>query len=261
MNFWTVRTTCPYCGVGCQLTYHVKDNTIIRVDGRDGPSNHNRLCVKGRYGQDYARHPQRLTVPLIRRPDAPKHAGAVTDAATAMRYFREASWDEALSLVADRLGDIRAEYGATSVLNLASAGCTSALHGTIPLLRRFLNFYGGATRFTGSYSIGAIQFILPYLFGEDWKNSGFDAATMQHSEMIILWGANVLEARLGTDVNARLLEAARRGAQIVVIDPRRSRSAPRTWRGAGSRTRGCRCTRSRRGCAVSASTRRKLPRA
>ena len=123
---------------------------------------------------------------------------------------------------------MRAKYGAASVLNLASAGCTSALHGTIPLLRRFLNLYGGATRFTGSYSNGAAQFILPYLFGDQWKSSGFDAATMQYAEMIVLWGANVLEARLGTDVNARLLEAARRGAQIVVIDPRRSRTARKT---------------------------------
>ena len=62
----------------------------------------------------------------------------------------------------------------------------------------------------------------------EWMSSGFDAATMQYAEMIVLWGANVLEARLGTDVNARLLEAARRGAQIVVIDPRRSRTARKT---------------------------------
>ena len=65
---------CPYCGVGCQLTYNVKDNKILFVEGRDGPANHGRLCVKGRYGFDYAHHPQRLTKPLIRRADAPKRA-------------------------------------------------------------------------------------------------------------------------------------------------------------------------------------------
>ena len=69
----TVDSVCPFCGVGCQLTYHVKDNTIVRVDGRDGPANHDRLCVKGRYGFDYAHHPHRLTKPLIRKPGAPKH--------------------------------------------------------------------------------------------------------------------------------------------------------------------------------------------
>ena len=70
-----VDSVCPYCGVGCQLTYHVKDDKILRTSkGRDGPANHNRLCVKGRYGFDYAHHPQRLTVPLIRRkPTRPRH--------------------------------------------------------------------------------------------------------------------------------------------------------------------------------------------
>ncbi len=62
----SVNSLCPYCGVGCQLTYHVKDDKILYVEGRDGPANHSRLCVKGRYGFDYSRHPQRLTVPLIR---------------------------------------------------------------------------------------------------------------------------------------------------------------------------------------------------
>src|SRR6266571_6650422 len=68
----TVESVCPYCGVGCQLTYHVKDNAILRVEGRDGLANHGRLCVKGRYGFDYVHHRQRLTKPLIRKAGAPK---------------------------------------------------------------------------------------------------------------------------------------------------------------------------------------------
>ena len=74
-----VESVCPYCGVGCQLTYNVKDNRILFVNGRDGPANHSRLCVKGRYGFDYAHHPQRLTVPLIRRADAPKRGDFTMD--------------------------------------------------------------------------------------------------------------------------------------------------------------------------------------
>src|SRR5262249_21697848 len=70
----TVPSVCPYCGVGCQITYHVKDNHIVRVEGRDGPANRERLCVKGRFGFDYVAHPHRLTKPLIRKPDAPKSA-------------------------------------------------------------------------------------------------------------------------------------------------------------------------------------------
>ena len=68
----SVDSVCPYCGVGCQLTYHVKDNRILYVEGRDGPANRSRLCVKGRFGVDYVHHPQRLTRPLIRKSGIPK---------------------------------------------------------------------------------------------------------------------------------------------------------------------------------------------
>ena len=70
----SVDTLCPYCGVGCQTTVHVKDNRILHVDGRDGPANENRLCVKGRFGFDYIHHPDRLTKPLIRRDGVAKDA-------------------------------------------------------------------------------------------------------------------------------------------------------------------------------------------
>ena len=68
-----VDSVCPYCGVGCQLTYNIKDNTILYVQGKDGPANSSRLCVKGRYGFDYVQHQHRLTKPLIRKPGVPKH--------------------------------------------------------------------------------------------------------------------------------------------------------------------------------------------
>ena len=98
-----VQSLCPYCGVGCQLTYNVKDNKILYVNGRDGPANHGRLCVKGRYGFDYAHHPQRLRVPLIRRADAPKRADATMDPERVLDVFREATWEEALELAGGRL--------------------------------------------------------------------------------------------------------------------------------------------------------------
>ena len=80
-----VESVCPYCGVGCQLIYQIKDDRIVAVEGKDGPANHNRLCVKGRFGFDYVHHPDRLTEPLIRkdgvlearcrdRPGQPLHA-------------------------------------------------------------------------------------------------------------------------------------------------------------------------------------------
>jgi formate dehydrogenase major subunit len=73
-----VDSVCPYCGVGCQLTYHVKDGRIDHVDGAPGPANDGRLCVKGRFGFDYVHSPDRLTVPLIRRAGAPKDPALLT---------------------------------------------------------------------------------------------------------------------------------------------------------------------------------------
>src|SRR5689334_11937 len=102
-----VRSVCPYCGVGCQLTFNVKDNQILHVEGRDGPSNHGRLCVKGRYGFDYVHHKQRLTKPLIRKPGIPKHPDLTMDPANPLEYFREATWDEALDLAAGKLRELR----------------------------------------------------------------------------------------------------------------------------------------------------------
>src|SRR5262249_28065532 len=75
----TVDSVCPYCGVGCQLTYHVKNNRILRVEGRDGPANEERLCVKGRYGFDYVHHPHRLTRPLVRKAGVAKSADFTVD--------------------------------------------------------------------------------------------------------------------------------------------------------------------------------------
>src|SRR5712672_3451662 len=69
-----VDSLCPFCGVGCQVTYQVKDDKVIYAEGRDGPANHNRLCVKGRFGFDYIHHPHRLTKPLVRLPNANKDA-------------------------------------------------------------------------------------------------------------------------------------------------------------------------------------------
>ena len=117
-----VESVCPYCGVGCQLTYHVKDDKILFVEGRDGPANHGRLCVKGRYGFDYAHHPQRLTKPLIRRKDAPpKRGDFVMDPNRVMDVFFEASWEEALEFAGGKLKAIRDQHGKKSLAGFGSA--------------------------------------------------------------------------------------------------------------------------------------------
>jgi predicted molibdopterin-dependent oxidoreductase YjgC len=105
-----VRTTCSYCGVGCQMELHVKDNRVVQVTGVENtPPNYGSLCVKGRYGFNFIGSPERLTTPLI------KENGS----------FRESSWDEALGLVARRLGEIKAASGPDSIGVLTSARITN----------------------------------------------------------------------------------------------------------------------------------------
>jgi formate dehydrogenase major subunit len=117
----TVDSVCPYCGVGCLLTYHVKDNKILQVKGRNGPANKGRLCVKGRFGFDYIHHPERLTNPLIRRDNIPKSAHLDFDPSNPLAIFREASWDEALNFAANGLKKIIKEQGKYALAGLGSA--------------------------------------------------------------------------------------------------------------------------------------------
>src|SRR5216683_2589350 len=121
----TVDSVCPYCGVGCLLTYNVKGNKILWVQGREGPANSNRLCVKGRYGFDYVQHRHRLTRPLIRKPGMKKHKDFVVDPDNWSQVFREASWEEALDFAAKGLRDIRDKYGKKSLAGFGSAKGTN----------------------------------------------------------------------------------------------------------------------------------------
>jgi predicted molibdopterin-dependent oxidoreductase YjgC len=106
----SVRTTCSYCGVGCQIDLHVKDNRVMQVTGaEETPPNFGSLCVKGRFGFDFIGSPERLTRPLIR-----ENGG-----------FRESTWEEATTLVASRLGEIKAAHGPDSIGVLISARITN----------------------------------------------------------------------------------------------------------------------------------------
>lgn len=113
-EFTPVRSICSYCGVGCNLTLYVKDGRIVKVKGYENPEvNNGWLCVKGRFGHDYVHSPDRLTRPLIREGE--RGSGA----------FREATWEEALELVARRLKEIKDRYGPQAVGFLCSAKCTN----------------------------------------------------------------------------------------------------------------------------------------
>ncbi len=116
-----VDSLCPFCGVGCQVTYQVKDDKVIYAEGRDGPANHNRLCVKGRFGFDYIHHPHRLTKPLVRLPNAKKDSNDQVDPANPFTHFREATWEEALDIAAKGLVKIRNEKGVKALAGFGSA--------------------------------------------------------------------------------------------------------------------------------------------
>ena len=122
-----VDSVCPYCGVGCQITYHVQDDKIAWVDGRNGPANENRLCVKGRFGFDYIAHPERLLRPLLRREDAPPKSSLVQnpDRSLLHTHFREASWDEALDAAAAGLRHLRDSHGGGALAGFGSAKCSN----------------------------------------------------------------------------------------------------------------------------------------
>src|SRR5216684_2443814 len=117
-----VDSLCPFCGVGCQVTYQVKDEKVIYAEGRDGPANHNRLCVKGRFGFDYIHHPHRLTRPLVRLPNAKKDSNDQVDPANPFTHFREASWEEALDIAAKGLVKIRDEKGVKALAGFGRDG-------------------------------------------------------------------------------------------------------------------------------------------
>ncbi len=215
-----VASVCPYCGVGCQLTYHVKDNRIVRVEGRDGPANHQRLCVKGRFGFDYAHHPQRLTKPLIRKPGVPKSAEFTMDPADALSVFREATWDEALELAAGTLRRIRDERGSSALAGFGSAkGSNEEAYLFQKLVRTGFgsNNVDHCTRLCHASSVAAL---LEGIGSGAVSNPVMD---VMQAEVIFLIGANPV---VNHPVAATWLKnAVKRGAKLILADPRRSELA------------------------------------
>ncbi|MFQ5626504.1 MAG: molybdopterin-dependent oxidoreductase, partial [Methyloligellaceae bacterium] len=214
----SVDTLCPYCGVGCQTKVHVKDGKILYIDGRDGPANNNRLCVKGRFGFDYIHHPDRLTKPLIRRDGAPKDAQAQLAHEDVMSVFREASWEEALEKAASGLKKVFEENGSKGIAGFGSAKCSNEEAYLFQKLIRQgfeTNNVDHCTRLCHASSVAALM---------EGVNSGavtapFTAA--RDSDCIIVIGARPAENH---PVAATFLKnAAKAGKELIVIDPRGQR--------------------------------------
>ncbi len=212
----SVDTVCPYCGVGCLTQVHVKDEKILFVDGRDGPANRNRLCVKGRFGLDYTHHPNRLTKPLIRREDAPKDAHLQIKDGDWSKVFREASWEEALELAAGGLKKVRARDGSKALAGFGSAKGTNEEAYLFQKLVRTgfgTNNVDHCTRLCHASSVAALM-----------EGIGSGAVTVtftqaEKAECIFVIGARPAQNH---PVAATFLkQAAKRGATLIVADPRR----------------------------------------
>jgi anaerobic dimethyl sulfoxide reductase subunit A len=168
-------------------------------------------CVRGFQMTRALYAPDRLKRPLLRI--GPRGSG----------QFKEVSWPRALDIVTNRLADIKSRYGNEAILHLGGSGsCRGALHNTDSLTARFLSLFGGYTRATGSYSTGAASFAVPFVLGR--SPAGIDVGTLQFSNLIILWGANIADTRMGCETEARIREAGSRGVDVIVIDPRGSAS-------------------------------------
>ena len=213
-----VDTLCPYCGVGCQTTVHVKDDKILYIDGRNGPANEQRLCVKGRFGFDYIDHPHRLMKPMIRRDDAPKDGALQLDPADPWTHFREASWEEALDKAAAGLKQVLDEVGPSGLAGFGSAkGSNEEAYLFQKLVRTGFgtNNVDHCTRLCHASSVAALLEGI----GSAAVTAPFTAADT--SDCIIVIGAR--PAQNHPVAATYLKNATERGAKLIVADPRGQR--------------------------------------
>ena len=185
-----VRTTCHYCGVGCQLDLHIKDDKIMKVTGvEDALPNQGRLCVKGRFGYDFVQSPNRLTVPMIRENGK----------------LRDASWDEALDLVASKIREITEADGPEAVAGICSAKSTNE---TLFLMQKLFRVGIGTNNLASPFAAAGLNSTL----GE-----------LEKAKRIILIGSDITEENpvAGTFVK----RAAKNGCELIVADSRPTKIA------------------------------------
>jgi formate dehydrogenase major subunit len=220
-----VDSVCPFCGVGCLITYHVKDERIVKVEGRAGPANQSRLCVKGRFGFDYAHHPHRLTRPLIRQPGVPKEMDLTRSPSDWSEVFREATWDEALDLAAQGLLRLKQSHGPKALAGFGSAkGSNEEAYLFQKLVRTGFgsNNVDHCTRLCHASSVAAL------LEGVGSGAVSNPVRDVEHADLIIVIGSN---PTVNHPVAATWMKnAAQRGARIVLMDPRRTDIARHAWR-------------------------------
>jgi formate dehydrogenase alpha subunit len=210
-----VTSTCPYCGVGCTLELHVKDDYIFKVTSPfDSPVNHGNLCVKGRFGYDYVYHPKRVTTPLIRK--TPQKAGERTQAFD-LSEWREVTWEEALDTVADRLVEIYRRDGSDALAVYCCAKATNEDNYLLQKMYRALfrtNNVDHCTRLCHAGSVVALQ----QAIGSSAMSN--TASQVMLNDVFIVTGSNTTENH--PIIALQMKDAVRQnGAKMIVVDPRR----------------------------------------
>ncbi|NBN77517.1 formate dehydrogenase subunit alpha [Microvirga tunisiensis] len=198
-----VVTTCAYCGVGCSFKAEMRGDELVRmVPYKDGKANRGHSCVKGRFAWGYAQHKDRILMPMIRE--------AITDP------WREVSWDEALSFAAGRMKAIQARHGRQSVGVITSSRCTNEETYLVQKLTRAV-FRNNNTDTCARVCHSPTGYGLGQTFGTSAGTQDFDS--VEHTDVVIVMGANPTD---GHPVFAsRLKKRLRKGAKLIVIDPRR----------------------------------------
>ena len=220
-----VDSVCPFCGVGCLVTFQVRDEKIISVKGREGPANEGRLCVKGRFGMDYIHSPDRITKPLIRKTGVAKDVHLMDGHTDWREVFREATWEEALDLAAQPLNTLRSQYGPKSLAGFGSAkGSNEEAYLFQKLVRTGFgsNNVDHCTRLCHASSVAAL------LEGVGSGAVSNPVRDVEHSDLIIVIGSN---PTANHPVAATWMKnAAQRGTRIVLADPRITDIGRHAWR-------------------------------
>lgn len=210
-----ISSTCPYCGVGCTLELHVKNDHIYKVTTPfDSPVNHGNLCVKGRFGYDYIYHPKRITTPLIRK--TPQKAGSRTQAFD-LSEWREVSWEEALDFTADRLVEIHSQGGSDAMAVYCCAKATNEDNYLLQKMYRALfrtNNVDHCTRLCHAGSVVALQ----QAVGSSAMSN--TASQVRLNDVFIVTGSNTSENH--PIIALQMKEAVmKHQAKMIVVDPRR----------------------------------------
>lgn len=195
-----VRSTCVYCGVGCQIDLWVKKGKVVRVRGADAHPNYGSLCVKGRFGYEFIASKERLSHPLVKRNGE----------------FVQVSWDEALDIVAQKFKTLKKDYGPDSLAGLSSAKCTNEEN---YVFQKFVRAVFGTNNVDHCARLCHAPTVtgLGAAFGSGAMTNSIPE--LEFADCILVTGSNVTETHPVTSTYIK--KAVRRGAKLIVVDPRR----------------------------------------